>query len=78
MNAPDANTCCTCRYAESAVKVLRNSEAGVALPPNVSHRYMVVEGRHKVDTLRRAIYAIDAQRVLVFMNFQQRLKVGLA
>ncbi len=30
--------------------------------------------QHKVDTLRRSIHALGAQRALVFMNFQQRLK----
>lgn len=27
-----------------------------------------------MDTLRRSIHALGAQRALVFMNFQQRLK----
>ena len=30
--------------------------------------------RSQVDLLRRTIWALDAQRSLVFMNFQQRLK----
>ncbi len=62
--------------AESAASVDGSSEAGVALPPNVDHSYVVVEGRHKVDTLRRCIHATGAQQALVFMNFQQRLKVS--
>ena len=60
--------------AESAASVDSSSEAGLALPPNVDHSYVVVEGRHKVDALRRCIHATGAQRALVFMNFQQRLK----
>ena len=36
---------------------------------------MVTDARHRVDTLRRCIHALDAQRVLIFMNYQQRLKV---
>lgn len=61
--------------AESAAAVDSSSGAGRALPPNIDHSFVVTEERHKVDTLRRCIYAADAQRLLVFMNFQQRLKV---
>lgn len=60
--------------SKSAAAVGRSSDAGRALPPNIDHTFVVTEERHKVDTLRRCIYAADAQRLLVFMNFQQRLK----
>ncbi len=44
------------------------------LPPNLKHYFIVVDPRRKSDELRRCIHALDAQRVLVFMNYQQRLK----
>ena len=44
------------------------------MPPNLRHLYLVVDPRHKADALRRCIHALDAQRVLVFMNYQQRLR----
>ncbi|GAX80023.1 hypothetical protein CEUSTIGMA_g7462.t1 [Chlamydomonas eustigma] len=44
------------------------------LPPQLRHLYLVVDPRHKPDALRRCIHALDAQRVLIFMNYQQRLK----
>ena len=51
------------------------SSAAVSLPPQLDHTHVVTDARHRVDTLRRCIHALDAQRVLVFMNYQQRLKV---
>lgn len=60
--------------SESVAAIGSSSSAGRALPPNVDHSYVVSDSRHKVDTLRRCIYATEAQRLLVFMNFQQRLK----
>ena len=36
--------------------------------------YVVAPLRHKVDAVRKAIHATGAQRALVFMNFQQRIK----
>ena len=39
---------------------------------------MVTHAQRRVDTLRRTIHALDAQRVLVFMNYQHRLKVRAA
>eukprot|EP00798_Chlamydomonas_sp_ICE-L_P014791 gene14791-20841_t len=44
------------------------------MPPQLKHVYIVAEHRHKVDCLRKSINALDSQRSLVFMNFQQRLK----
>lgn len=46
------------------------------MPPALEHLWVEVPYRHRVDTVRRAIHALDARRVLVFMNYQQRLKVG--
>ncbi len=51
------------------------AEAGLALPPHLEHVRLVIDQRHKVDALRRCIHALGADRALVFMNFQQRLKV---
>ena len=46
-----------------------------ALPAQLLHNYVVVEdSRHRVDSLRRAIHALDAQRALVFMNWGSRLE----
>lgn len=44
------------------------------LPPQLRHFYLVAPSQHRVDTLRKCINALQAQRALVFMNFQQRLK----
>ena len=46
-----------------------------SMPPNIQHTWIQTNRRHRVDTVRRAIHALDAQRVLVFMNFQSRLQV---
>ena len=46
-----------------------------ALPPQLDHTYVLTNHHRRVDTLRRTIHALDAQRVLVFMNYQHRLKV---
>lgn len=46
-----------------------------SMPPNIQHTWVQTNRRHRVDTVRRAIHALDAQRVLVFMNFQSRLQV---
>ena len=37
--------------------------------------YLETTRRHRVDAVRRLIYAADLQRVLVFMNQQQTLQV---
>lgn len=39
-------------------------------------RFVVTAVRHRVDTLRKCIYALDAQSVLVFMNYGRRLQVS--
>ncbi|KAG1656109.1 hypothetical protein FOA52_010291 [Chlamydomonas sp. UWO 241] len=44
------------------------------MPPHLKHYFVVEEARHKADCLRRAIHALNLQRVLVFMNYQDRLK----
>ena len=46
-----------------------------SMPPGVKHVWVRTSRRHRVDTVRRAIHALDAQRALVFMNFQSRLQV---
>eukprot|EP00884_Botryococcus_braunii_P006446 jgi/Botrbrau1/15802/Bobra.4_1s0152.1 len=44
------------------------------MPDTLEHTWVEVQFRHRVDAVRRAIYGLDAQKVLVFMNYQQRLK----
>ncbi|KAL4529367.1 hypothetical protein Ndes2526A_g04159 [Nannochloris sp. 'desiccata'] len=51
-----------------------NRDAAPAIAPGLTHLYVKSAPQHRVDTLRKAIHATNAQRVLVFMNFQQRLK----
>jgi hypothetical protein len=50
-------------------------EAGLVptLPPALRHVYVIADGRHRVDMLRRCVHALGAERALVFMNWQQRL-----
>ncbi|GBG76002.1 hypothetical protein CBR_g21243 [Chara braunii] len=50
------------------------SDREVVVPPNIAHWVVVTDGRHKVDAVRRTIHALEAQKVLVFMNFGRRLK----
>ncbi|WPT16465.1 DEAD-box ATP-dependent RNA helicase 47 [Picochlorum sp. SENEW3] len=45
-----------------------------SIAPNLSHVYVSSPPQHKVDALRKSLHAVDAQRALVFMNFQHRLK----
>ena len=51
-----------------------NRDAAPAVAPGLTHLYVTSAPQHRVDTLRRAIHAVNSQRALVFMNFQQRLK----
>ena len=51
------------------------AEAPPDLPPHLEHLYIDTTRRHRVDAVRRCIHALDLRRVLVFMNYQQRLKV---
>lgn len=51
-----------------------NTDTAPAIAPGLKHLYVSSAPHHRVDTLRRAIHAVGAQRALVFMNFQQRLK----
>jgi hypothetical protein len=44
------------------------------MPPSLRHLYVVSPARHRVDTLRRTLYALGATRALAFMNWQQRLQ----
>ena len=48
-----------------------------AMPPSVQHAFYRAPRRHHVDAIRRCIHALDAKQALVFMNFQQRLRVSL-
>jgi len=46
-----------------------------SMPPQLRHLYVAVPSEaRKVDTLRRAMHALDTQQALVFMNFQHRLR----
>ncbi|KAK9790326.1 hypothetical protein WJX73_007490 [Symbiochloris irregularis] len=49
-----------------------------SLPPQLQHWWVGVTRQHRTDAARRAIHALDAQRVLIFMNFQSRLKDAAA
>ena len=54
----------------------RGSEGMVpAMPPSLQHWHILSPTRHRTDTLRRLIHALDAQRVLVFMNWLSHLPV---
>ncbi len=46
------------------------------MPPQLEHGWLAVDRRHRVDALRKVIHSLNAQRALVFMNFQHRLKVS--
>ena len=46
-----------------------------SLPQQLRHMYVrVPDVRLRVDTLRRAMHALDSQRALVFLNFGRRLQ----
>lgn len=51
-----------------------NQDVAPAIAPGLTHLVVSSPPQHRVDTLRRAIHAVSAQRALVFMNFQNRLK----
>jgi len=51
-----------------------NQDSVPAMPPTLQHAYIIAAQRHKVDSVRRAVHALSAERVLIFMNFQQRIK----
>jgi superfamily II DNA/RNA helicase len=51
-----------------------NRDAAPAIAPGLTHLKIICAPQHRVDTLRRAIHALGAQKALVFMNFQHRLK----
>lgn len=42
--------------------------------PGLTHVFVSSAPQHKVDALRRSLHATGAERALVFMNFQHRLK----
>lgn len=44
------------------------------MPPQLRHYYLETSKRDRVDAVRRCIFALDLQKVLIFMNYQQRLK----
>lgn len=48
--------------------------AADSLPPALKHYYCIAKGQHKVDTLRKCVYALDAKSVIVFMNHTKQLK----
>ncbi|KAK9813006.1 hypothetical protein WJX72_007336 [[Myrmecia] bisecta] len=60
--------------ASSSAGGVGTSDMIPEMPPQLDHTFIMTNRRHRVDTLRRCIHALDAQRVLVFMNFQQRLQ----
>lgn len=45
-----------------------------SLPASLAHKFVLLpDARLRVDVLRRAVYALDAQRALVFLNYGRRL-----
>lgn len=46
------------------------------MPPQLEHGWVLTTRRHRVDAARRVIHALNAQRVLIFMNFQRRLQAS--
>jgi len=58
---------------EGALRRSLNS-AGASLSPSLKHYFIVVNARHKVDTLRRCLAATGAGSAMVFMNFPKRLQ----
>lgn len=62
------------RGKPSAVRVPSALFSKRSLPCVIFPQYQLVDdSRHRVDQLRRAIYALDSQRALVFLNFGRRL-----
>lgn len=59
---------------QGAVGGVEGSGLVPTLPPNLEHRYLVVNPQHKADAMRRAMYAMGVGMGLGFMNWQQRLK----
>lgn len=53
------------------------SHGSIAMPPNIRHGYVLVESRKKVDAIRRAIHAMEAEKSLVFMNYAKRTQDAL-
>lgn len=49
-----------------------------SVAPGLTHVYILSPPQHKVDALRRSLNATGAERALVFMNFQHRLKDTMA
>ena len=52
----------------------RFSEAALGMPPGLRHGFLITSRQRRVDAVRRLMAAMDLQHVLVFMNFQNRLK----
>lgn len=52
----------------------QSQAATESLPPLLKHYYCTTRLQHKVDTLRRCVYALDAKYVMVFMNQNRQLK----
>lgn len=50
------------------------STSRLSLPPTLKHGYIVAPAARKVDMLRRCIHGMNANKALVFMNFQKRLQ----
>lgn len=59
---------------EGAAGGVATDDVVQAMPPGLTHLFMRVPAMHKVDRVRRALYAVKAEHALVFMNFQRRLQ----
>ncbi len=64
-----------CAVTQGSAGGVGTGDAAPLMPPQLEHGWLLVERRHRVDAVRRVIHALNSQRALVFMNFQQRLNV---
>lgn len=48
-------------------KIIKSLEKG-SLNPNIHHMYIEVDSRDKIETLRKLLFALNANKVLVFIN----------
>jgi len=69
------------REAKMKKQVIINAEdqqsmnrGAVALPPHLQHLFIEADRNRKVDSIRRAMHAMDIQRCLIFVNFGRRSK----
>lgn len=47
---------------------------GDSLPTNLTHWYIVVSQRHRLDVVRKSLHALNAKCAMIFMNYGRRLQ----